>query len=147
MKRSIIFLVVAAALVVAISGCNAPHRVAALRVATELVKEYPVTASPSEVTVKQLGVAGPADYEYLGNLLVYDPGDAVVVPLDSALNVARRAVSEAGGNYLYVMRLEAPGSLVRANYEIAGKILLAKGDKVLTSASPLYEPMVEPKKQ
>lgn len=147
MKRSIIFLAVAAVLTLALSGCAASHRTASLRVATELVKEYPVTAAPSEVTVKQLGAAGPADYEYLGKLLIYDPGDAVVVPLDSALNVARRAVSEAGGNYLYVMRMEAPGSLVRANYEIAGKILLAKGDKALTSASPLYDPMVEPKKQ
>ncbi|MBO4768632.1 MAG: hypothetical protein J5495_03755, partial [Bacteroidales bacterium] len=109
-------------------------------------KTYPVTAAPDEVVVKQLGVAGPADYEYLGKLLIYDPGNAIVVPLDSAMNVARRAVSEAGGNYLYVMRLEAPGSIVRANYEIAGKILLAKGDDILTSASPLYEPMVEPRK-
>ena len=147
MKRSIIFLATAAVLTLALSGCAASHRVAPLTVVTELTKTYPVTASPDEVVVKQLGVAGPADYEYLGKLLIYDPGNAIVVPLDSAMNVARRAVSEAGGNYLYVMRMEAPGSLVRANYEIAGKILLAKGDDILTTASTLYEPMVEPKKQ
>ena len=143
MKRFVLFLAVVALL----SGCGAPGRTARLEVATDLLKTCPVTVAPEDVVVKQLGVAGPAEYEYLGNVLVYDPGNAKLVPADTAYYLAKKAVSEAGGNYLYIMRLEASGGLVRSNYEIAGKILRATDMSPLTSASPLYEPMKEPKKQ
>ncbi len=147
MKKAIILLAAAAVVLQALAGCSAPGRTGRLEVATELVKTYPVSTAPEDVTVKQLGAAGPSGYEYLGNLLVYDPGNAAVVPMDSAMFAARKAVSAAGGNYLYIMRLEAPGSLVRANYEIAGKILLATDETPLATASPLYEPMKEPRKR
>lgn len=147
MRKAIILPALAAFVLLLLSGCGASTRTARLEVATQLTKSYAPTVSPEEVTVRQLGAAGPREYDYLGSVLVYDPGNAVVVPLDSAMFLARKAVSDAGGNFLYIMRMEAPGGIVRSNYEIFGKMLLATDFSPLTEASPLYEPIREPGKR
>lgn len=129
MKRHSVFYAVLAASCALFSSC------ASMQVATDVIKLYPMTCMIDQVKVYE-GDKGPANYEHLGTVAVYDQGATRVTPFETTLELAKRAVCESGGNALYLSRHEAPNSLVSANHQIIAQMLLDTGDKTASNEGP-----------
>ena len=106
-----------------------------MSVATDVSKMYPMTCYISQVKVYE-GDKSPASYEHLGTVAVYDQGMSRQTPYETVLDMAKRAVCETGGNALYIARHELPNSLVSANHQLIGQILLEKKDSTAAPSVP-----------
>lgn len=129
MKRHSIICTALAVICAISSSCGS------IQVATDVIKMYPMTCFVYQVKVYE-GNESPANYEHLGTVAVYDPGMSRVTPYETTMDLAKRAVCEAGGNALYISRYEAPNSLVSTNHQLIGQILLDTGDKKASNEGP-----------
>lgn len=110
-----------------------------MRVATNVLKQYPVTAATEEVIVYENGAAAPAEAEVLGEVTVYDDRMAKTEPWDTTLFRAKEAVSEVGGNALYIMEHIYPSFNGSSNHQLYGKMLFAPAGSVAVTDNPFTE--------
>ena len=112
-----------------------------MQVATKVMKQYPVTTAPEDVRVYENGAAAPADAEILGEVTVYDDGRAKTEPWDTTLFRAKTAVSQVGGNGLYIMEHVAPSVWGSSNHQVYGTMLLCSdgSDAVVVEGNPFTE--------
>ena len=129
MNRRIRFTALSALCVFILGGCGP------MAVTSDLVKMYPMTSMINDVKVYE-GEKSPANYDHLGTVAVYDKGMTRVTSYETTLDMAKRAVCEAGGNAIYISRHEWPNSLVSANHQIVGQILYDTGSKAGTNDGP-----------
>jgi len=129
MKRHSILIAFSAAVCALLSSCST------MKVATDVLKLYPMTCLIDEVAVYE-GEKSPANYEHLGTVAVYDQGMTRVTPYETTLDMAKRAVCETGGNAIYISRHEFPNSLVSTNHQIIGQILFDTGGKKASNQGP-----------
>ena len=108
--------------VVALASCST------MKVATNVIKEYPASVQPQDVVVYMPGDPMPPQVEELGTVTVYDDGSAKKEPLDSTMFRAKKAVSETGGNGLQVLELRTPAESGSTNYQVYGSMLLTQGE-------------------
>lgn len=129
----------ASMMLVLLSGCGVTNPNTAQRVVTDISKVYPVCVTPDSVRVIQSGNPIPSNYIIIGNLRVYNHGSTVQIPLESTLETAKKAASNAGGNTLFISKLESPARLSIQNYDLTGQILLDTGENPVDVVVPLTE--------
>lgn len=99
-----------------------------MKVATNVIKQYPVSVAPQDVVVYQPGDPMPPQIEELGSVTVFDDGSAKKEPMDTTLMRAKKAVSENGGNGLQIIDFKTPAESGSSNYQVYGNMLLTQGE-------------------
>ncbi len=110
-----------------------------MKVSTNVLKQYPVSVGPQDVKVYENGDPVPVEAEVLGELTVYDDGFAKREPYDTTLFRAKRAVSEVGGNGLYIMEHIQPSAMTGTNHQLYGKMLFSPEGAVAVADNPLND--------
>lgn len=99
-----------------------------MQVATNVLKQYPVTTAPEDVLVYEDKADAPSYAEFLGQVKVYDKGNARTEPWDTTLLRAKAAVSEVGGNSLCIVSHVKPSIWGSTNHQLIGTMLLCPED-------------------